>query len=194
MDLVALWRVGSFHIGDRTHVSCIGRQILIHWATGVAQRWFFFFFFSICGIYILCIEWGFIFLSNYLDFYFLHLLRKPPDSLLPTPSTECVSCSALCSPMGYSSPGCSVQRIFQARILEWITISFSWGTSLPRDWTQVSCIAGRSLSIWATREAPNTEGHSKCQNISWIIKLIPKNWETLSDNRSYRFKKYPSCY
>ena len=107
------------------------------------------------------------------SFVFFHLLRIPPDSLLPTPNSECVSCSALCNFMGCSSPGSSVHRILQARILEWITISFSWGTSLPRDWTQVSCIAGRSLSVWATRESPNTEGHSKYQNISWTIKLIP---------------------
>ena len=43
--------------------------------------------------------------------------------------------------------------IFQARILEWVAIPFSRGSSQPRDWTQVSCIAGRFFTIWATREA-----------------------------------------
>ena len=54
----------------------------------------------------------------------------------------------LCSP-----PGSSVHGIFQARILEWIAISFSRGSSRPRDRTQVSCIAGRFLTNWAMREA-----------------------------------------
>ena len=41
----------------------------------------------------------------------------------------------------------------QARILEWVAIPFSRGSSQPRDQTQASCIAGRFLTIWATREA-----------------------------------------
>ena len=47
----------------------------------------------------------------------------------------------------------TVQGILQVQILEWVAISFSRGSSLPRDWTRVSCIAGRFLTIWATREA-----------------------------------------
>ena len=43
--------------------------------------------------------------------------------------------------------------IFQARILEWVAIFFSRGYSLPRDPTQVSCIAGRLFALWATRES-----------------------------------------
>ena len=39
-------------------------------------------------------------------------------------------------------PGSSVHGIFQARTLEWVAISFSRGSSWPRDWTHVSCIAG----------------------------------------------------
>ena len=44
--------------------------------------------------------------------------------------------------------------ILQARILEWVAISFSRGSSWPRNWTQVSCIAGRFFTDWAMREAP----------------------------------------
>ena len=55
--------------------------------------------------------------------------------------------------MDYSLPGSSVHGIFQARILEWVAISFSRGSSQPRDWTRVSHIVGRCLTIWATREA-----------------------------------------
>ena len=45
----------------------------------------------------------------------------------------------------------SVYGILQARILEWAAISFSRGSSQPRDWTQVSCIAGRFFTIYTTR-------------------------------------------
>ena len=44
-------------------------------------------------------------------------------------------------------------RILQARILEWVSIPFSKESSWPRDWTQVSCIAGKFFTIWTTREA-----------------------------------------
>ena len=47
----------------------------------------------------------------------------------------------------------SVHGILQARILEWVAISSSRGSSQPRDQTQVSCIAGRFFTIWANREA-----------------------------------------
>ena len=57
-----------------------------------------------------------------------------------------------CHPMDYSPPGSSVHGIFQARILEWVAIPFSRGSSWPRDWTQVSCNAGRLFTDWATRE------------------------------------------
>ena len=43
--------------------------------------------------------------------------------------------------------------ILQAIILEWVDIPFSKGPSQPRDWTQVSCIAGEFFTSWATREA-----------------------------------------
>ena len=62
------------------------------------------------------------------------------------------SCPTLCDPMDCSLPGSSIHGIFQARVLEWVAISFSRGFSWPRDWTQVSCIAGRHFTIWATRE------------------------------------------
>ena len=51
----------------------------------------------------------------------------------------------LCDPVGCSPPGSSVHGISQARILEWVSISFSRGSSRPRDQTQVSCTAGRFL-------------------------------------------------
>ena len=63
------------------------------------------------------------------------------------------SCPTLCNPMDCSLPGSSIHGIFQARVLEWVAISFSRRSSRPRDRTQVSCIAGRCFTVWATREA-----------------------------------------
>ena len=62
------------------------------------------------------------------------------------------SCPSLCDPMDCSLPGFSIHGILQARILEWVTISFSRGSSKPRDWTQVSRIGGRRFNLWTTRE------------------------------------------
>ena len=65
------------------------------------------------------------------------------------------SCTTLCNPTDCSLPGSSVRGIFQARILEWVAISFSTRPSQPWDWFQVSRMAGRRLTLWATREAPH---------------------------------------
>ena len=59
---------------------------------------------------------------------------------------ECVcvyaqSCPTLCDPMDSSSSGTSVHGILQARTLEWAAISFSRGSSWPRDWTCISCVS-----------------------------------------------------
>ena len=61
------------------------------------------------------------------------------------------SCPTLCDPKDCSLPRSSVHGIFQARVLEWVAISFSRGSSQPRDQTWVSCIVGRFFTIWATR-------------------------------------------
>ena len=56
-----------------------------------------------------------------------------------------------CDPMDCSLPGFSAPRILQARILEWVTISFSKPSSQPRNGTWVSCITGRFLTNWAMK-------------------------------------------
>ena len=61
-------------------------------------------------------------------------------------------CPAFCNPRADSPPGFSVHGILQARILEWVAIPFSRGSSWPKNWSEVSCIAGRFFTIWATRE------------------------------------------
>jgi len=65
--------------------------------------------------------------------------------------TVAQSCLTLCNPMDCSPPGSSVHGILQARILEWVAIPFSRGSSQLRDWTWVSHTVGRFFSIWATR-------------------------------------------
>ena len=55
--------------------------------------------------------------------------------------------------MNCSPPSSSVDGISQARILEWVAISFSRGSSQPRDWTRVSRIDEQIIYHWATREA-----------------------------------------
>ena len=64
------------------------------------------------------------------------------------------SCMTLCDPMDCSLPGSSVHGIFQARIPEWVVISFSRGSSEIRDRTRVSCTGGRFFTIRATGEDP----------------------------------------
>ena len=62
-----------------------------------------------------------------------------------------ISCSVMsdCNPMDCSPPGSSVHGILQARIVEWIAISFSRGSSQPKDRTHIPCIAGEFFTIWA---------------------------------------------
>ena len=57
----------------------------------------------------------------------------------------------LCDPVDCSLPGFSILGILQARILEWVTISFSRGSSQLRDRTRVSHIVGKRFTIWATK-------------------------------------------
>ena len=71
-------------------------------------------------------------------------------------------CPAICDSMDCNMPGFSVHGILQERILEWITIPFSRGSSWRRDQTWDFCIAGGFFTICATREAPK----------SWCMLLI----------------------
>ena len=70
-----------------------------------------------------------------------------------------------CDPTDCILPGFSFHGIFQARVLEWVAISFSRGSSRPRDQTQVSLIADRHYTLWATREALS-ESHSGVSKFS----------------------------
>ena len=96
-------------------------------------------------------------------------------SFIPKKSEVAQSCPTLCYPVDCSLPGSSIHGILQARILEWVAISFSRGSSQPRDQTQVSCIAGRCFNLWATRE--------KAFKITLLlyIEIITLKFQTLKD-------------
>ena len=76
------------------------------------------------------------------------------------------SCPTLCYPMDCSLPGFSVHGIFQARVLEWVAISFSRGLSRPRDWTWVSCIVGRRFYCLSH------QGSRSSFNITYLLYLL----------------------
>ena len=78
------------------------------------------------------------------------------------------SCLTLCDPMDCSPPGSSVHGISQARILEWVTISFTKRSSWPRDQTHISCVSciGRQILYhWVTWEAPATKSLQSCPTL-----------------------------
>ena len=68
------------------------------------------------------------------------------------------SCPALCDPVDCSPPCSSVHGIFQARVLEWVAISFSRGSSRPRDRTQVSRIVSKTLYLLSHQGSPQQLG------------------------------------
>ena len=105
--------------------------------------------------WMLCLPWEALFLNH---IFFLFCCSKKENrgmsfSLFLSWESELAQlCPTLCDPMDYSLPGSSVHGIFQARVLEWVAISFFRVSSRPRNRTQVSHIVGRCFTIWATRE------------------------------------------
>jgi len=88
-----------------------------------------------------------------LDKRYYPIILFTKKSTLNIDEHSCTVVSDSLDPMDYSLPGSSVHGILQARVLEWVAISFSRGSFWPRDWTWVSCIAGRFFTNWTTREA-----------------------------------------
>ena len=76
-------------------------------------------------------------------------------------------CLTLCNSVDYR-----VHGILQARILEWVDLSFSRGSSKPRNQTGVSCIAGKFFTNWAIREALSK---AKCVLIPQRLCLVLKS-------------------
>ena len=114
---------------------------------------FFFFFFSI----LIQIPWNSFQLMKQQSVLALQLARMAKRLSSIVKEKWKWSCSvmsnSLVTPWTVCSlPGSTIHGIFQARILEWVAISFSRRSSQPRDWTQVSHIVGSHFTIWATRE------------------------------------------
>ena len=99
--------------------------------------------------------------------------KVPCDILNNVHSTIIVqSCPTLCSPVGCSPPGSSAHGILQARILEWVIISFCRGSSRPRDGTHisyVSYIGGRVLYQLSYQGSPH---HLMAYSNIWVILTI----------------------
>ena len=77
-------------------------------------------------------------------------------------------CPTLDDPRDCSPPGSSVHEILLARILKWVSISFSRGSSQLRDWTQVSWISGRFFIIWVNRRIGKPGVLQSMESQSWI--------------------------
>ena len=121
-------------------------------------------------------------------------------------------CPALCDPVNCSLPGSSVHGISQARILGWVAISSSRRSSRSRDRTRVPASpawAGRSFTVWATREAPDPSRitgskndfsiliephqHPFCLYFLWCISeripnSVPKKGAHIQSKRKYKLK------
>ena len=93
----------------------------------------------------------------------------------------CVSCSVMSDssrPRGLCPPGFSIHGILQARILDWVAIAFSRGSSWPRDQAQVSRIAGRFFTVWASREALGFHYHEPSKEVKELCREVTKSITT----------------
>ena len=98
-------------------------------------------------------------------------------------------CLTLCDPMDCSLPGISVHGILQARILEWVAIPFSRGSSQTRDQTQVFCIAGIFFTVWTSREA-----HHNCYHPKGVRDIhIPKT-SVCDSNFCHNDNSWEQCF
>ena len=152
---------GSSQCRDWTQVSHIAGRFFTMWDTREAPTWERWDVYhcckdSVCGLLVdpgLCLPVHRPWRGHKLD----HTATRTPRPALPgLRIVLCLvvqSCLTLCDPLDCSPPGSSVHGILQARILEWVAISFSRESSWPRDRTQVSWTASRFFTNWATRKA-----------------------------------------
>ena len=83
------------------------------------------------------------------------------------------SCLTLCDPTDYSLPSSSDHGISQTRILEWFAISFSRGSSWPKDWTHIFLLAGRVFTNEPSGKPLNINMHEcKKKDLSGICKFL----------------------
>ena len=108
------------------------------------------------------------------------------------------SCPTLCDPVDCSPPRSSVHGIFQARVLEWVVISFSRGSSWPRDRTQVSSIVSKMLYHLSHQGSPRPTDSKDGDAVAWTAEVesssplmmfsakFCKSYELVERNRMHR--------
>ena len=84
-------------------------------------------------------------------------------------------CLTFCDPMDCSLTGSSAHGISKAGILEWVAISFSWGSSLLRDWNWIFCITGRFFTNWAIGTT-KLISRASVQRLSWFPATLIPAW------------------
>ena len=112
---------------------------------------------SIYLIHVVNVNKKYEFSLGEIDIYiyiYIHIYIHTYIYIKESESEVAQSCLTLCNPVDCSPPGFSVHGILQARILEWVAISFSRRSSRPKYWTQGHRIVGRRFIVWATREVP----------------------------------------
>ena len=109
----------------------------------------------------------FTFIKSFPSFFLLSAIRVVSPACGDGGGLVAKPCLTLYDPMDCSLPGPPVHGILQARILEWVAISFFRGSSQLRNWTQISCITGRVFTYWAMREA-----------LSEVIDISPSNLDS----------------
>ena len=94
-----------------------------------------------------------LFLDSFSFFW-----KNPLENSFPVGGGGLVAqlCLTLCDAMDCSPSGSSIHEISQARILEWVAIPFSRGSSQVRDRTHISYITSGFFTVWASRETPKT--------------------------------------
>ena len=90
-------------------------------------------------------------------------------------------CLTLCNPVDCRSPDSSAHGISQARILEWVAISFSRGSSWPRDRILFSCIACRRILYWLSYQGSPPIHRKVLNSLTWVI------WFSLINNNLLMF-------
>ena len=103
-------------------------------------------------------------------------LRPKKEQIL---AAAAQSCPTLCDPIDSSPPGFSAHGIFQARILEWVAISSSRGSSRPRDQTCISCVSciGRQVlyhrGTWESLLPEQGSAKRAFKPVRHSVKIIP---------------------
>ena len=157
---------GSSWPRDRTQVSCIAGRFFTIWATGkisgsreikafLEEQW----------------KTKLIKIQASLVLVLTKPLRrrKANHFILLCLVLVTQSCPTLHYRMDYSPPGSSVHGILQARILEWIAVSFSRGSSWFRNRSRISCIIGRFFTNWATRETASSHGEKITLSTQFVV-------------------------